>query len=316
MSRSPFTPRGDRHVSSPCSLPSCPAPRRPSPSRHRRRPNPAPTRRSSSRPTGCARTSSTSTSARARCRPTRPCTPPASRAQNGLKQAFPPNTGVGWYTLATGTWPGEHGSTNNTFHRTGEGNFNDRTGLGASIVQADTIQQAAERDGLKVASVEWVGSRTHNLAGPVDRLPQLLLDPRRARGAAERLRAGGRGRVRRVVPGRDLRAGVGLDERPGRRSGQRADAVLAPGRHDLRGPEPEPDLRPVRLRQRRRRRHRVRQRAHGPHRRGQEREPGGRDPRYRRLGGDPPHGRGRPDRRASRPDRRASTSSSSASPAT
>ena len=89
------------------------------------------------------------------------------KGANGLKQAFPPNTGVGWYTLATGTWPGEHGSTNNTFHRTGESDFNNRTGLGSSILQADTIQQAAERQGLKVASVEWVGSRTHNLAGPV-----------------------------------------------------------------------------------------------------------------------------------------------------
>jgi 2',3'-cyclic-nucleotide 2'-phosphodiesterase (5'-nucleotidase family)/predicted AlkP superfamily phosphohydrolase/phosphomutase len=89
------------------------------------------------------------------------------RGANGLKQAFPPNTGVGWYTLATGAWPGEHGSTNNTFHRTGESEFNNRVSLGASILQADTIQQAAERQGLKVASVEWVGSRTHNLAGPV-----------------------------------------------------------------------------------------------------------------------------------------------------
>jgi predicted AlkP superfamily pyrophosphatase or phosphodiesterase len=25
--------------------------------------------------------------------------------ENGLQQGFPPNTGVGWYTLATGTWP-------------------------------------------------------------------------------------------------------------------------------------------------------------------------------------------------------------------
>ena len=33
-----------------------------------------------------------------------------------------PTPGVGWSTLATGTWPGEHGSTNNTFHRVGEGN--------------------------------------------------------------------------------------------------------------------------------------------------------------------------------------------------
>src|SRR5215211_5916002 len=89
------------------------------------------------------------------------------RGDNGLTQAFPPNTGVGWYTLATGTWPGEHGSTNNTFHRTGESDFNNRTSLGASILQADTLQQAAERAGKKVASVEWVGSRTHNLQGPV-----------------------------------------------------------------------------------------------------------------------------------------------------
>lgn len=89
------------------------------------------------------------------------------KGDNGMVQAFPPNTGVGWYTLATGTYPGEHGSTNNTFHRTGEVDFNNRTSLGASILQADTLQQAAERAGKKVASVEWVGSRTHNLQGPV-----------------------------------------------------------------------------------------------------------------------------------------------------
>ena len=27
------------------------------------------------------------------------------RGANGLLQAFPPNTGVGWHTLATGSWP-------------------------------------------------------------------------------------------------------------------------------------------------------------------------------------------------------------------
>ena len=42
------------------------------------------------------------------------------KGDNGLVQAFPPNTGVGWYTLATGAYPGEHGSTNNTFFRTGD----------------------------------------------------------------------------------------------------------------------------------------------------------------------------------------------------
>ena len=32
------------------------------------------------------------------------------KGRNSLVQAFPPNTGVGWYTLATGAYPGEHGS--------------------------------------------------------------------------------------------------------------------------------------------------------------------------------------------------------------
>ena len=36
---------------------------------------------------------------------------------NGLLTQAPPNTGAGWYTLATGAWPGVHGSTNNTFHK-------------------------------------------------------------------------------------------------------------------------------------------------------------------------------------------------------
>ncbi|HLB45730.1 MAG TPA: 5'-nucleotidase C-terminal domain-containing protein [Anaerolineales bacterium] len=92
------------------------------------------------------------------------------RGDNGLLQGFPPNTGVGWYTLATGTWPGEHGSMNNTFHRTGEGNFNNRTSFATTgILQADTIQQAAERAGKTVVSVEWVGSRNlvPALQGPV-----------------------------------------------------------------------------------------------------------------------------------------------------
>jgi 2',3'-cyclic-nucleotide 2'-phosphodiesterase (5'-nucleotidase family)/predicted AlkP superfamily phosphohydrolase/phosphomutase len=83
------------------------------------------------------------------------------RGANGLLQGFPPNTGVGWYTLDTGTWPAEHGSTNNTFHRIGEGNFNNSTSFATTgIKQADSIQQAAERADKTVVSVEWVGSRT------------------------------------------------------------------------------------------------------------------------------------------------------------
>ncbi len=89
------------------------------------------------------------------------------RGDNGLVQAFPPNTGVGWYTLATGTYPGEHGSTNNTYHRVGEGNFNNRTSFSAlGTLQADTLAAAAERAGKKVAQVDWVGGANAGISGP------------------------------------------------------------------------------------------------------------------------------------------------------
>ena len=89
------------------------------------------------------------------------------RGSNGLTQAFPPNTGVGWYTLATGAYPGEHGSTNNTYHRTGEANFNNRTSFSAAgTLQADTLAAAAERAGKKVAQVDWVGGANAGINGP------------------------------------------------------------------------------------------------------------------------------------------------------
>src|SRR5215831_16214813 len=89
------------------------------------------------------------------------------RGDNGMVQAFPPNTGVGWYTLATGTYPSEHGSTNNTYHRTGEANFNNSTSFSAlGTLQADTIAAAAERAGKKVAQVEWVGGANAGISGP------------------------------------------------------------------------------------------------------------------------------------------------------
>lgn len=92
------------------------------------------------------------------------------KGENGLLQGFPPNTGVGWATLAAGTWPGEHGSTNNTFFRTGEGNFNNRTSFAETgILQADTIAQSAERAGKTVVAMEWVAARSYvpALQGPV-----------------------------------------------------------------------------------------------------------------------------------------------------
>src|SRR3954463_5185398 len=86
--------------------------------------------------------------------------------KNGMVQAFPPNTGVGWYTMATGTYPSEHGSTNNTFFRQGD-TFSNRTSFsGAGVLQADTIANAAERAGKKVAQIDWVGGAAANINGP------------------------------------------------------------------------------------------------------------------------------------------------------
>jgi 2',3'-cyclic-nucleotide 2'-phosphodiesterase (5'-nucleotidase family)/predicted AlkP superfamily phosphohydrolase/phosphomutase len=91
------------------------------------------------------------------------------KGDNGLVQGFPPNTGVGWYTLATGTYPGEHGSTNNTFFRAGDSFGNRTAAFSGGVLQADTLAESAERAGKKVASIEWAGgSRTMTaLQGPV-----------------------------------------------------------------------------------------------------------------------------------------------------
>jgi len=88
------------------------------------------------------------------------------RGDNGMVQAFPPNTGVGWYTMATGTYPSEHGSTNNTFFRMGD-TFTNRTSFSASgVLQADTLAAAAERAGKKVAQVDWAGGINAGIQGP------------------------------------------------------------------------------------------------------------------------------------------------------
>jgi 2',3'-cyclic-nucleotide 2'-phosphodiesterase (5'-nucleotidase family)/predicted AlkP superfamily phosphohydrolase/phosphomutase len=88
------------------------------------------------------------------------------RGDNGMLPGFPPNTGVGWYTMMTGTWPSEHGSTNNTYHRVGEGSFNNRTSFSVGPIQADTMAAAAERAGKKVAQIDWVGGAQSGIAGP------------------------------------------------------------------------------------------------------------------------------------------------------
>jgi 2',3'-cyclic-nucleotide 2'-phosphodiesterase (5'-nucleotidase family) len=89
-----------------------------------------------------------------------------SASGNGLLTQAPPNTGAGWYSLATGAWPGVHGSTNNTFHRNGQGFATRTAAFDPNVLQAESIAQSAERGGLKVAQVEWAGGRNATIQGP------------------------------------------------------------------------------------------------------------------------------------------------------
>jgi len=90
------------------------------------------------------------------------------QAQSGLPPTFPTTGEVGATTLATGTWPGEHGVTNSVFHRIGEGNFDNAASVQTpGSLQADTLMQAAERAGKNVVTLEWPGAGGLALKGPV-----------------------------------------------------------------------------------------------------------------------------------------------------
>ena len=91
----------------------------------------------------------------------------AKASDNGLLTQAPPNTGAGWFTLATGAWPGVTGSTNNTFHVNGQAFASSTSALGTpGVLQAETLAQAAERGGKKVAQIEWAGGRSGAINGP------------------------------------------------------------------------------------------------------------------------------------------------------
>jgi 2',3'-cyclic-nucleotide 2'-phosphodiesterase (5'-nucleotidase family) len=90
----------------------------------------------------------------------------AKAADNGLLTQAPPNTGAGWFSLATGAWSGVHGSMNNTFHRNGTTFSNSTSFSSAGVLQAETLAQSAERGGKKVAQIEWAGGRSALIDGP------------------------------------------------------------------------------------------------------------------------------------------------------
>jgi 2',3'-cyclic-nucleotide 2'-phosphodiesterase (5'-nucleotidase family) len=90
----------------------------------------------------------------------------ASGEGGGMLTQAPPNTGAGWYTMATGAWPGVHGSTNNTFHRINQPPSARTAAFDPGVLQAETIAQSAERGGKRVIQMEWAGGRNGVIQGP------------------------------------------------------------------------------------------------------------------------------------------------------
>ena len=193
----------------------------------------------------------------------------AVATDGGLLTQAPPNTGAGWNTLSTGAWPGVAGSTNNTFHINGQPFGNRTAAFDPGVLQAETLAQAAERGGLKVAQIEWAGGRIGAIDGPTLDFRTFLSgrgvatnyiaptdDAGVHRGVRSAVRPPGRLRRARAVPRRRAGDGDRVDERP---------AVEQPGVRDAhaRARLRRRQVRPQRLhlRQHRRRRHQLRPRA-------------------------------------------------------
>ena len=244
-----------------------------------------------------------------------------SATGDGLLTEAPPNTGAGWYSLATGAWPGVHGSTNNTFHINGANFANSTSAFASGIMQAE-IDRPERRAGRPQGRPGRLGRRRQLVhPGPHDRLPVVLLRPRRGH---ELHRHGDRRPVRRPRVHRRLRAPVRHPRRLRRPGGlpraaptdadrlDRRARVVQPGQGDA-APGPrlrDRQVRPQRLhlRQHERRDHELRQ---GPLLEDEER----RGPRRRRDPGQGPVGRrqGHDRRRRRWPARRPACSSRSRS---
>jgi hypothetical protein len=148
----------------------------------------------------------------------------------GLLTQAPTTAGAGWFSLATGAWPGVHGATNDVFAINGAP-FGNRAGADAGVPQAETLAQAAERDGKRVAQIE---------AAVVSAIARPTVDARSffsGRGLPRIRRAGGR-RGRRYQsqaairpPCRLRRSGSPRARHPSTRPADKR-ALLQPGQRD------------------------------------------------------------------------------------
>ncbi|MDQ3929075.1 MAG: alkaline phosphatase family protein, partial [Chloroflexota bacterium] len=87
--------------------------------------------------------------------------------ENGMTPQVAANTGAGWTTLSTGAWSGMHGQMNNTYHINSNGILTSTSGFDGSRNLAETYQEVAEKNGKKVAVIEWSGALPTKIKGPV-----------------------------------------------------------------------------------------------------------------------------------------------------
>ena len=87
--------------------------------------------------------------------------------ENGMVPQIAANTGSGWTTISTGAWAGVHGQVNNTYHIVSNGILTSTSAFDASRTQAETYQEVLEKQGKKVALIEWPGALPAKIKGPV-----------------------------------------------------------------------------------------------------------------------------------------------------
>ena len=109
-------------------------------------------------------------------------------------------------------------------------------------MQADTIANAAERAGKKVAQIDWVGGPQRRSPGPTVDFTNFFSNRGVLVGAADAAEQAGLGVLRRRLPGRGASRRGGLDERPAGRPGRDAEADdVAPTRCRRRSPRQNPN---------------------------------------------------------------------------
>ena len=139
---------------------------------------------------------------------------------NGMLQAFPPNTGVGWYTMATGTYPSEHGSTNNTYFRSGDALHQPDVVLGRGRAAGRHDRERRRARGQE-GRADRLGRRrrTRTSNGPTVDFTNFFSNRGVLVGAANAVEQAGCGFFGVTYQVASVRSGGRLDERAGRRSG-------------------------------------------------------------------------------------------------